>query len=125
RPVTSSASAGLGSSGASAGLSASGASAGLSASGAPARLGAADAFGGNLLAVARGAVGTHRVGSQALLLADLREQRAHIGVVGVHEDLVRAEHVTGQLGLAEGAVVDQQRLGGGLLNVHHRADLGG
>src|SRR4051812_9071591 len=94
-------------------------------SGAPAGLLAADALAGDALLVPRAGVGRVRVGGQAPGLAQLRQQRADVGAVGIGEDAVGAEHVTRGLGRLQRLPVDQQRLRRRLLDVHHRADLAG
>ena len=70
-------------------------------------------------------VGGVRVGVEALALAELGQQRPDVGVVGVHQHAVGAEHVTGALGRGQRLPVDEQRLRRRLLDVHHRPDLAG
>ena len=70
-------------------------------------------------------MGGHGVGVQALFLAQPGQEGAHVGVVGVHQGGVGAEHVARGLRGGQGLGVHEQGLGGGLLHVHHRADLSG
>ena len=91
----------------------------------PSRLVAADALGDDLLRVPRRLVRPDRVGVEALRLPQVREQRPDVRVVGVHDQAVGAEHVTGRLRRQQRVGVDQQRLRRGLLHVHDRADLPG
>ena len=85
----------------------------------------ADPLGGDALGVAGAGVGRDRVGVEAHVPAQVGEQRPDVGVVGVHEHRVRAEHVTGLLGRRQGRAVDEQRLRRRLLDVHHAPDLAG
>src|SRR3954470_9885466 len=81
----------------------------MKSSGAPAGLLAADALAGDALLVAGAGVGGVRGRVQALRPAQFGEQRAHVGVVSVHQRAVGAEHVTGELGLAQRLPIDEQR----------------
>ena len=73
------------------------------------------------------AVGTDGVLGHAELGAHLPQQRAHVGLEGVQQHPVRAQHVTRRLRFAQRVVVDRQRLGVRHLTVHdaldHRFDL--
>ena len=56
-------------------------------------------------------------------LANLRQERPDVRVVGVHQDRVRAEDVTRRLRRRERGGVDQERLGRRFLDVHDGPDL--
>ncbi len=56
------------------------------------------------------------------LLAQAREQRAHVGLERLEQEPVRAEHVAVALRRGDRVLVDEQRLGVRRLDVHHRLD---
>ena len=68
-------------------------------------------------------IGAHRIGVEPGRDADLSEHRPHVSCERIHEDGVRAEHVTGALSIRESTLVHEQRLGRRFLHVHHRPDL--
>src|SRR3954454_12028791 len=74
----------------------------------PSGLGAADAVGLDLLLVAAGEVGLHRVCRQTSALPPLAEVASYVGVERLHEDLVRAQHVALVLGRSKGVAVQQE-----------------
>ena len=74
-------------------------------------------FGGHPRGVAGLAEGADRVLGGAQRDARLGARGPDVGVEGVEQDLVAAEHVAGLLGGAQRVAVDEQRLGVGLLQV--------
>src|ERR1700712_5115306 len=91
----------------------------------PSRLRTAHAVRLDLLLVAAGEVGPHRVRGEAPPLAPAGEVTSYVGVERVHEDLVGQQDVAVLRSLPQSRRVHQQRPGGHLLHVEHGADLAG
>src|SRR5215210_1908489 len=68
--------------------------------------------------------GGYGLGRAAQGLADAGAERAHIGGVGIEEDLVGAEYVAAALRFLEACAVDQERLSVSLLQVHYGEEHG-
>src|SRR4051812_38175902 len=80
---------------------------GMERSRAPAGLLAADAFTGDAFLVTGAGVGGVGLGVETLRLPQFGQQRPHVGVVGVHQDVVGAEHVAALLSGSERRAVDE------------------